>query len=222
MKIMEKSKLFRKLTFWRQYMRFIGDIHANIHEYQQLTKGIDNSVQVGDFGLGFGAERLTFSDGNHRFIRGNHDDPSLCRSHLKCIKDGTYEDGIMYIGGATSVDRNIRTPGFDWWFDEQISTNEMNQIEKVFKEKKPSIMVTHECPESISNILCTEKKLRKYYDDSNTRVFFEELKQLKENKVKLWVFGHWHVSFDKEVDGCRYICLNINEHKDIDLKKYRG
>lgn len=202
-------------------MRFIGDIHGNTKLYNDTIKGVNDSVQVGDFGIGFGAEDYTFPKGNHKFIRGNHDNPELCKKQDNFIEDGYYENGIMYIGGATSIDRSIRTPGFDWWFDEQINSAEMNIIEKKFKEEQPSIMVTHECPEYVSNILTSSLGMKKYSEKSNTRIFFEELTELKENKVKLWVFGHWHVSFDKEIDGCRYICLNVNEYKDIDLNNYK-
>jgi hypothetical protein len=34
-------------------------------------------------------------------------------------------------------------------------------------------------------------------------------------KPETWIFGHWHLSFDKVISGTRFICLN--ELDAIDL-----
>ena len=64
-------------------MRLIGDIHGKIEPYIQTALTYD-TVQIGDFGIGFmhnkDMEKVNkfHTDGNHRFIRGNHDDPEKC------------------------------------------------------------------------------------------------------------------------------------------------
>ena len=63
-------------------MLIIGDVHGKINEYLQLIKNRKHSIQLGDFGVGFvDIPELPI---NHRFIRGNHDNPELlnCRRSL--------------------------------------------------------------------------------------------------------------------------------------------
>jgi metallophosphoesterase superfamily enzyme len=63
----------------------------------------DSSVQVGDFGVGFrGTNQAAvdqvqyamdnFGTGDNRYIRGNHDNPEICRADPRCIPDATFEE----------------------------------------------------------------------------------------------------------------------------------
>jgi Icc-related predicted phosphoesterase len=77
---------------------------------------------------------------------------------------------------------------------------------------KPKIMITHECPEAVAAILSNEMK---FADGSRTRQAFNSM---WENwKPKLWIFGHWHQSFDKVILDTRFICLNELEFVDVDV-----
>jgi len=87
--------------------------------------------------------------GNHRFIRGNHDNPAVCHNHTQCIKDGTIEGDVMFIGGAWSIDWTLRTEGYSWWSDEQCSQEQLNQFVILLSRKDLSIMITHDFPEGI-------------------------------------------------------------------------
>ena len=69
-------------------LRLIGDIHGLHTSYRTLLQDWDGpSVQIGDYGLGFsGCEEvddyvLGWQSRNpqHRFIRGNHDNPATCK-----------------------------------------------------------------------------------------------------------------------------------------------
>ena len=69
-------------------MLFIGDVHGCFNPYKKVTESADSSLQLGDMGNGFrtrmnkgGVTRSPELNHNHKFIRGNHDDPSVCRSH---------------------------------------------------------------------------------------------------------------------------------------------
>ena len=108
--------------------RFIGDVHGHYEPYKRIIADVPRSVQVGDMGVGFlriggysdGEEynnppHHSMVAGDHRFIRGNHDNPSVCRRHSQYIPDGTVEGNIMYIGGAVSIDRAWRRDGYSWW-----------------------------------------------------------------------------------------------------------
>ena len=70
---------------------FIGDVHGKFGPYKRICKEYRDTIQVGDMGVGF-IDRYTnrsysnpphyaMKAGNHRFIRGNHDNPGVCRKH---------------------------------------------------------------------------------------------------------------------------------------------
>lgn len=189
-------------------MRYIGDVHGKYCEYLKIIADVDESRQVGDFGMGFGSEGHD-KDG-HLFIAGNHDNPSLCRINKNWIPHGTLEDDCLYIGGAVSIDRYRRTEGVDWWPDEEISQMDTYRIMDSIGDKKINRIVTHECPQFILSMLGSHH----CYDlPTLTRQFFNVL--FENYRPELWVFGHHHVSFDKDVLGTRFVCLNELEYKDI-------
>lgn len=66
-------------------IRFIGDVHGSPKAYRRAVGDAERSIQVGDFGLGF--VRMPQLGPGHRFIRGNHDCPDLCRERPDWIAD---------------------------------------------------------------------------------------------------------------------------------------
>lgn len=213
--------------------RFIGDVHGKYRQYKQIISGCDRSVQVGDMGVGFryyvphddsGLHGKIFGNppyddmekGNHRFIRGNHDNPQECRKHPFFIQDGAVEDTTMYVGGALSIDRQYRIEGFSWWPDEELSLQELNQIYDVYVTSKPTVMVTHDAPDSIACLLSRKEKLE---FPSRTRQAFQSM--FESHRPSLWLFGHWHQSFITDIEGTRFICLAELEFLDIELDRYQ-
>ena len=73
-------------------------------------------------------------------------DPKICRAPPGWIPDGHYDPNwdIMFVGGAFSVDRHLRTRGLDWWEDEEYSIRELTAIVDRFAAVQPRIMVTHD------------------------------------------------------------------------------
>jgi hypothetical protein len=152
--------------------------------------------------------------GGHRFIRGNHDNPAACARHTQCIADGTLEDGVMFIGGGLSIDRGMRQEGFSWWADEELSHYELTTLIGKYCEAAPRVMVTHECPQSaVVAILAVLGST--YLRPSRTSAAFQVMWRM--HKPRLWVFGHWHVNFDAEIEGTRFVCLNELEVKDLEI-----
>lgn len=209
-------------------MRFIGDVHGKYRQYKRLIADVDASIQVGDMGVGFrrvgGAFDGEFSTnppydammaGNHRFIRGNHDNPAVCRRHSQCIKDGTIEGDMMFLGGALSIDRHMRLEGYSWWPDEELSISELNTLVDVYVTARPRIMVTHDCPEKIALTMEALFFRQKIDDPSRTRQALQAMFGC--HQPELWLYGHWHNSFDKVIDGTRFVCLAELEYKDIDI-----
>ena len=209
-------------------MRYIGDVHGKFPQYKKLVKDVPASIQVGDMGVGFrrigGWNEGTFYGnpphyamvkGNHRFIRGNHDNPSVCRKHSQWIPDGTVEGDTMFIGGAVSIDRDMRTENYNWWEDEELSTPELNALVDKYIETKPRVMVTHECPEEIAVELERQFRRRKLEPQwaSRTRQAFQSM--WSSHSPELWIFGHWHNHFDQVLNGTRFICLAELDHIDL-------
>lgn len=208
-------------------MRFIGDIHGKIDEYFFKATGSEESVQVGDFGFGwfnevkerkiesfFGTKLL----GNHKFIRGNHDNPNLVKESKGFISDGTYDSDkdIFYVGGAWSIDWASRNPGVSWWFDEELSDEEFEEAHNNYVRHKPKIMVTHDGPNSA---LLKAFSFPNFFGDFRSTRTGEKLNEMfYAHKPKVWIFGHWHEHVDFNLDGTRFICLSELQHCDLNLE----
>lgn len=208
--------------------RFIGDVHGKYKQYKRILKEANaegiQTIQVGDMGVGF--KRYLYGEdvfypnppydvmvkGDHKFIRGNHDNPEVCRKHTQWISDGATINDVMFVGGALSIDAAYRTEGYTWWRDEELTYDELDQIFLKYQEFKPRVMITHECPEEVA---CRLSNVHKLDIPSVTRQAFDNY--LADHQPEIWVFGHWHTSFDQEWKGTRFICLNELETVDLDV-----
>lgn len=199
-------------------MKFIGDVHGKYGTYKKLIKENKDTIQVGDLGIGFRkwphGEWTTnppydeMVKANARFIRGNHDNPAVCRNNTQWIEDGTVEGDCMFVGGAFSIDWQYRYPEFSWWHDEELFEDAMTEISGTFNEVKPRVMVTHDCPGIIVSLLPYN-----YKPTSRTSRFLEAL--WAQHQPEVWVFGHHHNSFDSVVNGTRFVCLAELEMKEL-------
>lgn len=193
-------------------MIFIGDVHGKFSRYRDIIRRYPETVQVGDMGIGFrhndGASMAnpphdSMEKGNHRFVRGNHDNPQACRNHPFWIPDGHFDGDMMFVGGAWSIDHAYRTPGLTWWEDEQLSFAELFSVHDRYMETKPRVMVTHTAPYSVP-----PRMGKPFFPNTDTRMEQAFESMLVEHQPELWVFGHWHVSFDEIINGTRFVCLN--------------
>lgn len=201
---------------------FVGDIHGHTHV---LTKyGYRNRdatvIQVGDMGIGFGTKKVPpLIPANCRFIRGNHDNPEICRKSPKHIEDGHVETTpngtkIMYVGGARSQDIEWRTIGIDWWEDEECSWGELEGFIRKYAEFKPDVMVTHDCPYPVA-IKMFQWTAHKPVEMDRTKAAFHAM--LDSHAPKLWVFGHWHQNRRETIDGTQFVCVGINQTHEVEL-----
>ena len=145
--------------------------------------------------------------GNHRFIRGNHDNPAECQVSRKWIADGHVENDTMFIGGAVSIDRVWRQEGYNWWPDEELSITPLNILVDRYLDIRPRIMVTHDCPEEVAAELARLTGYAKLDPQfaSRSRQAFQSM--WSAHSPELWIFGHWHHSFHQILRGTRFICL---------------
>ena len=194
-------------------MRIIGDVHGEIEQYKALIKGCSESIQIGDMGCGF-VEIPDIQTGWNRWFRGNHDNPELSRKHPNYLGEwGTTKNDIFYAAGAYSIDRHLRTAGINWWPDEQLSRDVLEEVKASYLEKKPEIVLTHACPEKIKQMVLL-KGFGKFANIQTwTETYFQEM--FEGHQPKLWVFGHLHIPFDAVVEGTRFVCLDILKTMDI-------
>lgn len=212
--------------------RLIGDIHGQISEY--MVYGIDKfegpTIQIGDFGIGFGQSdywheriNLHMADRHHRFIRGNHDNPAKCKEMVGWIKDGTVENDVMFIGGAWSIDNPNAPPGWykrtvdvDWWHDEECSDEQFAQMLDTYSVVKPRVMITHDCPHNIAGHMFWDTGFLKG-PRYNTRTgdFLQKLFEI--HQPDEWYFGHWHHTMQYKHGRTMFHCLGIYDFVDVEL-----
>ncbi len=217
----------------KKLVRIVGDIHGKIYDYRSyaLVTGVrgrqivqpEYSVQVGDFGIGFFSPfwhdkevEWQKQHPQHRFIRGNHDDPALCKTMPGYIEDGTVEGDVMFVGGAWSIDYDWRTPGIDWWPDEELSYEELDKLITKFGQVKPRVMITHDCPTEVAWEMFLSKGLGLGDNKQIKTRTGEALQAMFDiHKPELWVYGHWHNTRRANIKGTVFQCLGELDFIDV-------
>lgn len=204
----------------------------------QLGYSIDLLIQVGDFGYWPRSVNKTWDrefDHPCYFICGNHEDfeslvhidePNLgldpyhsySGQWTKMMRQwdyksrGTIEDGILFIGGARSIDRHWRIEGLDWFPEENISCAQqeyiLDQIEE-YGAKDIHTVISHDAPTSfvLESILSGPE-----YHDGN-RKFLEEVRRIVE--PERWYFGHYHRPISDTTHGTYWECVGIVDNRDF-------
>lgn len=201
----------------------VGDVHGRYDCLQKIyTKNKpDIIIQCGDFGYfpKFENCRMSFLEEikcKTLFCDGNHEDhESLSKldesgsvyglENVKHIKRGTVltinQKRVLFVGGASSVDRKLRTAGYDWWPQEIISQED---IDKCLLAGKVDVVVSHTCPEEFLPHLL--KGMRIYEDKDPSRVALSII--LKECNPDFWYFGHWHTYKKSYYKSTFWTCLD--------------
>jgi len=196
----------------------LGDTHG----YWNLLNNFINKnqpdiiFQCGDFGYWpafpeFSLNKIKNKDTVIYWCPGNHEswiDLNLLKSnevHPKIfyMKRGStflLPDGrrVLFMGGARSVDKHLRTPGYDWFPEEDISQKDLQDL----PDEKIDIVISHTCP--------MEFPVESKYDirrmkDSNRQALSIILKKYQ---PKLWYFGHWHYYTSGFTNNCKWYCLD--------------
>ena len=217
-----------------------GDVHGKtdkLETFYSFLDGGDKLIQLGDIGFSRAWQHVKRFSSPLDFlcIAGNHDHRMAYEtSEVHAGDYGFNEDftsfPFFFIRGGISLDRHWRineelagNPK-TWWSSEELNFSQMLQCLDLYKWAKPSIMFTHAAPTKIKNLILGENKEgdfpRKFgfeVDwDENTGFLIDEC--IKIHKPDIHVFGHLHKSFNKVVDGCRYICLN--EMETVEINQY--
>ena len=182
-------------------------------QYKGGRKGVDCSCQVGDMGIGFPGyiigdpvSMLPKIDRNHKFFRGNHDDPSLCNSHPNYLGDWGYLSAseMFFVSGGFSVDHDRRILGETFWKDEELSQEEMDKVLKSYAKNKPKIVVSHECPLGVKLDFVTNPW--KLGHNSRTEILLHNM--FETHQPEYWIFGHHHQKKEMDKNGTHFVCLN--------------
>jgi predicted phosphodiesterase len=186
----------------------IGDIHGKYEKYHKIIRKEEHfyTIQLGDFGFKY--ETLKNVDSNcHKIIGGNHDNYDICWNYPHFLKDygNITHNGIefFYYRGAYSIDRQYRTVGIDWWSNEENNIEAFQAARELYREKKPKIVITHDCPE----FLVPEyigRYSRIYQNITNWAL--GELFNI--HQPKLWIHGHHHKSKTTKYGETTFVCLD--------------
>ena len=222
----------------------IGDVHGKIDEYLSIVNSLMvPSLQVGDMGLGDvflappGGANLPPLNG-HRFLRGNHDSPQLCRIHPNYLGEFGIDDntGIFWVSGAFSVDRQRRLASGSWWPDEELSHRQWMGLLADYERLKPEFVISHECPASVNQRMLNSivsPRIGGYSleaFDSDTAAYVSEKRKcsqsltctkmdsmLRVHRPQRWVFGHYHTSWEGNIGGTQFFCLAELEMRQFEL-----
>ncbi|ATW62700.1 putative calcineurin-like phosphoesterase [Synechococcus phage S-CBWM1] len=209
-------------------IRFIGDVHGKFGRYRKLIAPVENTLQVGDFGVGFRnlhGEYLAnppydqMKKGNHFFVRGNHDNPAACRRHPFWIRDGdlAFDGRVFCVGGAESIDKGCRTEGCDWWADEELTYRELCIVLDLYEMAKPRVVVTHDAPQILLTTLYGNGRLHTPATGcgQRTRAMLDNMLEI--HRPEIFIHGHWHQRWEMDIKGTRFIGLAELDHIDLDV-----
>lgn len=210
--------------------RIIGDIHGLFNDYKTFSvSGCNKSIQLGDFGIGFSGKSKWYENVNnffqdnpdHKFIRGNHDDPKLCKETTGFLHSGFHPNlNAFIINGAWSIDRKWRTEGKDWWSDEEHSISELNDLITEYEKVKPDVVLAHDFPTSIALEMFIKPGLA--MGGSNSPIYKTRTGEALEamfniHQPKFYFAGHWHVTKRQVIFGTNFHCLGELDYIDFDL-----
>lgn len=190
-------------------LTIIGDVHGKYKRYHEIIREKDRhpyTVQLGDFGFDY-STLFNVDDDQHKIVGGNHDNYNSIIHIPHYLGDFGYSclNGVnfFYYRGAYSIDRKYRTIGIDWWEQEQVTIDQFMKARELYREIKPRIVITHDCPHNIAKLMLLPDQ-RLY--EQITGWALQELLNIHEPEY--WFFGHWHRSQTITYGRTKFTCLN--------------
>lgn len=233
----------------------MGDLHGEWHKICDVAPKISHVggtilIQVGDFGLGFlnkAKEAEALAQVNEVLekhaielwiLRGNHDDPDCFTgkylfSNIRTIKDYTIEHighcNFLFVGGALSIDRADRIPGWSYWSGEGINLIDEVEWNNLLDGRKIHTVISHTGPtvgppvlreKSQLVQLCALKDPNLIADVKEENAKMDEIwhRIQKQNTCRDWYYGHFHSHGTVDIDGTKFNLLDIGEVQAINIK----
>lgn len=201
-----------------------GDVHGNIPAYFDIVKNADYSIQLGDLGFKYKPIMMNISSEFHKVVAGNHDNYTLEKGvfiHQTSHFLGDFGvhaipniGSFFFVRGGQSIDKDERLVGINWWHEEELSYEKCLEACKYYEDVKPDIVVSHECPKEIIPYVSTIKRYKgRLISESRTSLLLQNMIEI--HRPRYWFFGHYHVSWSKEINRTQFRCLNELETFNI-------
>lgn len=177
--------------------------------------------------------RATVDPERHKVIFGNHDYYPMVNEPHSLGHYALLDGGIMTVRGAMTLDKQgnkwvgrknadgtwakdennkyvkdlvyfRRKEGVDLFESvEELNMQQCNEVMDLFVEKRPSIVISHDCPTLARNEMMKglNKEPVKTRTDQMLQGCFEQ------HQPDLWIFGHYHKSKKFKINGTIFICL---------------
>lgn len=108
---------------------------------------------------------------------------------------------IFYCRGAKSTDKADRTPGTNWFAEEELTEARLKAAVEFYGRTQPYLVATHTAPTSLLPQILPGTILRPTRTNDALQRMFEM------HQPKYWLFGHYHIPWGKQVGGTRFFCL---------------
>lgn len=169
------------------------------------------------------------------FVRGNHDNPALFNSEkiswmrFFAVPDYSVVSAcghqVLCVGGAVSIDRGSRTEGKDWWMNEGPSLRPDLMADIAKRGFRIDSVVTHVAPSFCENV--TPPQFVQAYIESDPTLL-SDMRHERDvmdgllanlhhdgHPLRHWYYGHYHHSWNAEIDGVDFTMLDIMELKEV-------
>lgn len=222
---------------------FMGDLHGDADALFEITERIGacrsvdrgeqqapcNLIILGDIGMGFeyctpylteAFRELSLDGWNIYLLRGNHDNPLYWTEKVEgatMLPDNkiiTINGKRVFVsGGGTSIDRTQRVKNQSYWENEELfvpnhALREVGPVYAVLTHTGPVPPTVHN-KSFISGWLREDRGL-----GADLELEQIQVSRLASMKPTYWLYGHYHVACDHEVNGIR--CRALAEHEIVD------
>lgn len=208
-------------------IKVIGDVHQKIGKYFSILKkseGIDHTLQLGDLCVDYTAFRevkdymlLANHAEKHRTMRGNHEYwHEILPSDLG---DFGLFNNIFFVRGAFSIDRKYQMATGTFSVNEELTYKQAQECLNLYCQIKPNIIVSHDAPRLIGNLIGNPNMLRGFgFNPDTFKTLTSELLQamIDEHPPELLVHGHFHKSHKTKIGKTTFIGLRELETYVID------
>lgn len=117
---------------------------------------------------------------------------------------------VLVIGGAYSIDKNIRLLyGWHWFKDEQLSKSEMNTILEKYQGTHVDVILSHTSPKKFEPVEVFLSGIDQKTVDKTMEEFLDTVEETI--KYDKWYCGHYHT--EKIVDKIEFMFENIKEFR---------
>jgi len=182
-------------------------------------------VHLGDFGIWPGRSgsdylaaldaALAQASAELWFVDGNHEDFSQL-ARLRPDSSGRepvsnriwhlprgyrwrwHDRDWLALGGAVSLDKAVRTPGRDWWPEEEIT---VRQAGAVIAAGPADVMITHECPAGVEHNFPPPPEWWAAADLRRNEAHRSLMREVVLAVQPRWLMhGHLHIGYQRKVD----------------------